>query len=59
MDVHGYHRHGIRPRTLVNSELATGVYEYSFDGAGLGSGVYFYKLESNGFIEIRKMVLLK
>jgi photosystem II stability/assembly factor-like uncharacterized protein len=50
---------GREVRTLVNSELAPGVYEYSFDGAGLGSGVYFYKLESNRFIETRKMVLLK
>jgi len=45
--------------TLVNNELAPGVYEYSFDGAGLGSGVYFYKLQSGDFVETRRMVLVK
>lgn len=45
--------------SLINEELKAGVYEYSFDGTGLGSGVYFYTLESNGVIETRKMVLLK
>ena len=44
---------------LVDSELLPGVYEYSFDGSGLGSGVYFYKLQSGDFIETRRMVLLK
>src|SRR5690606_7008888 len=44
---------------LVNSELQPGVYEYSFDGSGLGSGVYFYKLESNNFTETKRMVLVK
>ena len=50
---------GKEVRTLVNSELAAGVYEYSFDGAGLGSGVYFFKLQSGDFVETRRMVLVK
>ncbi len=50
---------GKEVRTLVNSELAPGVYEYTFDGARLSSGVYYYKLESGGFIETKKMVLVK
>jgi len=44
---------------LVNSELQPGVYEYNFDGSGLGSGVYFYKLQSGDFIQTRRMVLVK
>lgn len=50
---------GRETASLVNSDLSPGVYEYSFDGSGLGSGVYFYQLESNGYIETRKMILLK
>ena len=51
---------------LVNGELQAGVYEYEFDGAGLSSGVYFYriavhsdKLQSGEFSETRRMVLVK
>ncbi len=44
---------------LVNGELQPGVYEYEYDGAGLGSGVYFYKLQSGEFSETRRMVLVK
>lgn len=44
---------------LVNSELQPGVYEYSFNGSGLGSGVYFYKLQSGRFVQTRKMILMK
>jgi hypothetical protein len=31
----------------------------SFNAQGLASGVYFYRLQGNGFTEMRKMVLLK
>ena len=44
---------------LVNQELSPGIYEYDFDGKGLSSGIYFYKLEAGDFIETRKMVLVK
>ena len=44
---------------LVKGELQAGVYEYEFDGTGLGSGVYFYKLQSGEFSETRRMVLVK
>jgi hypothetical protein len=51
---------------LVKKELQPGVYEYNFDGSGLGSGVYFYriavhtdKLQSGDFTETRRMVLVK
>lgn len=51
---------------LVKEEMQPGVYEYNFDGRGLGSGVYFYriavhtdKLQSGDFIETRRMVLVK
>lgn len=44
---------------LVNGSLPAGTHEYTFDAAGLSSGVYFYKLESNGFTQIKKMMLVK
>jgi hypothetical protein len=36
-----------------------GTYEFTFDGNGLASGIYFYKLETDKFVESRKMILIK
>jgi hypothetical protein len=47
--------------TLVNEVLAPGKYNYQFSTVNyqLVSGIYFYKLESGGFVETKRMVLLK
>ncbi len=45
--------------TLINEELSSGVYEVEFNGSGLSSGVYFYKLTSGSFIETKKMMILR
>ena len=44
---------------LVNEELKAGRYEISFDAAKYSSGVYFYKLETAQFSDVRKMLLVK
>ena len=54
-----YDQLGREVRTLVNEELFAGSYEYEFDGSGLASGVYFYRLESGEYVETRRMVILK
>ena len=45
--------------TLVNSQLNAGVYEYAFDAQNLSTGVYFYKLVTEGMSETKKMLLVK
>jgi subtilisin-like proprotein convertase family protein len=45
--------------SLVNRQLNAGTFTAEFDGAGLSSGTYFYRLQVNDFVEIKKMVLLK
>jgi hypothetical protein len=44
---------------LFNGSERAGFHYINFDGSKLSSGVYLYKLFSNGFIETRKMVLLR
>jgi hypothetical protein len=44
---------------LVNGELQTGTYLYSWDASVYPSGVYFYKLEAGDFSETKRMVLVK
>lgn len=46
-------------KTLVNKRQKAGDYEVSFDGSEFPSGVYLYKLETNGLSETRKMMLVK
>jgi hypothetical protein len=45
--------------TLVNESRSAGKYTVKFDGYGLQSGVYFYKIEAGSFVQIKKMILLK
>lgn len=45
--------------TLVNENLRAGSYEVNWNASDYPSGVYFYRLESGGFSEVRKMVLVK
>jgi hypothetical protein len=45
--------------TLVNEMLQPGIYEVTFDGSNLTSGVYFYQIVSSGFTETRRMLLIK
>jgi hypothetical protein len=44
---------------LVNEKKAPGRYEVQFDGKGLASGVYLYRLTAGTFSQVRKMVLLR
>ena len=45
--------------TAVDGELTAGTHTVSFDGSGLASGVYLYRLESVGGSVTRRMILLK
>ena len=46
-------------KILVDEEKTPGVYEFTFNANDLSSGVYFYKLFSDNYIETKKVVLLK
>ncbi|NOS86215.1 MAG: T9SS type A sorting domain-containing protein [Ignavibacteria bacterium] len=44
---------------LVNEQLKPGSYSVDWDGSGFASGVYFYSLVTNDFVETKRMVLIK
>ncbi len=44
---------------VVNGFKQAGNYSESVDASSLASGVYFYKMEANGFVDSKKMILLK
>jgi len=45
--------------TLVNEEKIAGSYEAEFDGSGLTSGIYYYRITAREFSQTRKMILVK
>lgn len=45
--------------TLINNYLQSGNYKYHFDGSDLSSGVYFYQLKAESYIQTKKLMLLK
>jgi len=45
--------------TLVDAFQEAGTQTSAFDASGLPSGVYFYRLTAGGFVETRKMVLVR
>ena len=54
-----YDELGREIETLVYEQLHPGTYEVYWNGTNVASGIYFYRLQSENFVDIKKMVLLK
>jgi photosystem II stability/assembly factor-like uncharacterized protein len=44
---------------LQNGEQEAGYHEVQFNGSGLSSGVYFYRIQAGSFVQTRKLLLLR
>lgn len=44
---------------LVNEVKEAGSYETQFNANGFSSGIYYYKLQTENFVQTRKMILIK
>ncbi|MEO8511964.1 MAG: T9SS type A sorting domain-containing protein [Ignavibacteria bacterium] len=44
---------------LLNGNYNAGSYKVDFNASVLSSGVYFYKIEAEGFTDVKKMMLVK
>ena len=54
-----YNLNGQKVKELIAGNHEAGIYEVVFDGAGLASGIYFYRLQAGNFIHTKRMLLLK
>ena len=54
-----YNTLGQKVEDLVNEPQQAGYYEVRFDGTGLSSGVYFYRLQADGFVGVKKLVVVR
>jgi len=46
-------------KSLVDRVIEAGNYQIIFDGSGLASGMYLYRIQAGSFIETNKMTLIK
>ncbi|MBL7128929.1 MAG: T9SS type A sorting domain-containing protein [Ignavibacteria bacterium] len=44
---------------IANKKLSAGSYEVEWDASGYPSGLYFYKIVTEEFINVKKMILIK
>jgi hypothetical protein len=44
---------------LIDDELKSGVYKVTFQADALPSGIYFYRIQADGFIKAKILTLLK
>ncbi len=54
-----YDIQGREVQTILNEKLIPGIYEVNFDGSGLNSGVYFYRMSAGNYSETKKMIIAK
>lgn len=50
---------GRKISTLVNARQSAGYYNFILNASNLATGIYFYRLQTNNFVQTKKMMLVK
>jgi hypothetical protein len=50
---------GQRVATISNQQIKAGYHEIHLNASALGSGIYFYRMSSEGFVQVRKLMVIK
>ena len=50
---------GKEVQTLVNDKFEPGKYNFTFNAGNLASGVYFYRISTDKFTDVKKLLLIK
>ena len=50
---------GQKVATVVDETLEAGIHNFNFDASNLNSGVYYYRIKTDNFVEVKKMMLVK
>ncbi|MDX2429338.1 MAG: T9SS type A sorting domain-containing protein, partial [Bacteroides sp.] len=54
-----YSESGSLVASLVNGKMVAGDHQIDFNASGFESGVYFYKIETQKFVGVKQMILIK
>ncbi|MBU0710418.1 T9SS type A sorting domain-containing protein [bacterium] len=54
-----YNMNGQVVERLVNQKQEPGFYSVNWDAGNVSTGVYFYRIEADGFQQVKKMLLIK
>lgn len=54
-----YNALGQEVAEIISSRLKEGYHEVDFDATNLTSGIYFYRLEAEKFVDVKKMIIIK
>ena len=54
-----YNALGQKVKDLVNEVKESGSYNITFNASSISSGIYFYRIETQQFSEVKKMIVLK
>lgn len=50
---------GQKLATLVSEKQPTGNYKVEWDASGFATGLYFYRIKMNNFVQCKKMILMQ
>ena len=54
-----YNTLGQEVAEILSARLTEGYHEAEFDAGSLTSGIYFYRLEADKFVDVKKMIIIK